>query len=86
MAEEKPTLFRLTRTLDNARRYLAAGNNAKARGCLRTFQAHAHEILGEQQAAMVKDMNHHLKLRRQLTDLVSEAKEVAKEVPGETSH
>lgn len=85
MAKEKPTLFRLTKKLEAARRFYAAGKPHTANKHMQEFKEQAEEVLAEQKEAMVKDMNHHLKLRGQLRDLTTEAKLFAAEVKSETS-
>lgn len=82
MAEEKPTLFRLSKAMDNARRHYAAGNTKQAEALLHRVKAQAQEVMLDQQRHMVKDMQHHLNLRTQLKDLTSAAVELAKELKG----
>lgn len=80
MAKEKPTLFRLSKQLDNARRHYAAGNIDAALTLMGKFKDGAREVHEDQQENMVRDMNHHLQLRQQLKDLTVQAKELAAEV------
>lgn len=82
MAKEKPTLFRLSKQLDNARRHYAAGDPTTARALLERFKDGAKEVHEDQQENMVRDMNYHLHLRQQLKDLTTQAKELAAEVKG----
>lgn len=82
MAKEKPTLFRLSKQLDNARRHYAAGSADAARTLLENFKEGAREVHEDQQVDMVRDLNHHLQLRRQLKDLTVQAKALATEVKG----
>jgi len=80
MAKRKPTLKSLGQILDQAHRLYAAGRLEAAGQQLNQFKADAEAVLDEQQEAMTREMNYHLRLRRDLTDLTGRAATLSREV------
>ena len=80
MSKRRPTMKSLGQQLDQAHRLYVGEAYDRAAERLTQFKADAETVLADQQEDIVREMNYHLQLRRQLHELAQSAVELSQQM------